>query len=95
MFTPSLASTYSLLESSGKKFEVVFVSSDKNSHQFTEYYGEMPWACLDYEDRDRKNALSARFGVQGIPTLVLMGPDGEVFQTQVRTQNKDLKLLWF
>jgi hypothetical protein len=56
---------------------MVFVSSDKDDASFTEYYGEMPWLALPFADRDRKNALSKKFGVKGIPWLVLVDENGQ------------------
>lgn len=50
-------------EVEGKKFEVVFVSSDKDEASFGEYYGEMPWLALPFADRERKGKLSSKFKV--------------------------------
>jgi len=36
----------------------------------------MPWLALSYSEQHRKQELSGRFNVQGIPTLVLVAPDG-------------------
>jgi len=77
-FTPRLAGIYNQVKAAGKKFEVVFVSSDRDQSGFDEYYGEMPWLALPFADRDQKNKLSSKFGVSGIPTLVLMDSDGNV-----------------
>lgn len=38
----------------------------------------MPWVMVPYADAARRNALSRRFGVIGIPTLVIINPEGEV-----------------
>mmetsp|Transcript_116951 Transcript_116951/g.342499 ORF Transcript_116951/g.342499 Transcript_116951/m.342499 type:complete len:166 (+) Transcript_116951:56-553(+) len=75
-FTPVLAKAYG--EYAGGDIEVVFVSSDRDEGAFGEYYGEMPWTALPFEKRDEKGALSQRFGVQGIPMLVVLRPDGSV-----------------
>jgi nucleoredoxin len=72
MFTPNLAKTYDQMKGEGKKIEIVFVSSDKTQEAFDEYYGEMPWMALPYAERKLKAKLSTKFGVQGIPTLVLL-----------------------
>jgi len=42
----------------------------------------MPWACLPFEDRARKTALSAHFEVEGIPTLVILDEDMNVITTE-------------
>jgi len=61
-----------------KGLEVVFVSSDKDEEQFKDYFKEMPWLALDFEDRKRKAQLSGMFGVSGIPALVVIDKDGSV-----------------
>tara|TARA_B100000795_G_scaffold215032_1_gene168832 strand:- start:11 stop:283 length:273 start_codon:yes stop_codon:yes gene_type:complete len=56
---------------------VVFVSSDKDMGQFQEYFATMPWLAIPPGDK-RKDALSKRYEVEGIPTLVLLdGATGE------------------
>jgi len=76
-FTPKLAEWYSQ-NLKNKGLEIVFVSSDRDEAAFKEYYGEMPWAALPYSDRERKEALSKKFKVQGIPTVVILDADGSV-----------------
>jgi len=77
-FTPDLIATYKKLVADGKPFELVFASSDKNDAQFKEYFGEMPWLAIPFDDRKRKEALSTHFEVEGIPTLVILDPEGNV-----------------
>jgi nucleoredoxin len=79
MFTPMLANYYNLMESQGKKFEVVFISSDRSEGQFDEYYGEMPWCSVPFSNSTARATLGASFNVQGIPSLILLGPDGSVY----------------
>ena len=74
-FTPKLAEAYSSLLAAGKSFEIVFVSSDREESAFDEYFGEQPWLALPYAERKRKAALSKKFKVEGIPSLVIL--DGE------------------
>lgn len=76
-FTPQLAGWYNK-DLKTKGFEVVFVSSDREEDAFKEYFSEQPWLALDYSDRKRKEQLSSLFGVQGIPTLVIVDADGSV-----------------
>jgi len=84
-FTPQLAELYKeLTGSKGKNFEIVFVSSDKDDEQFKSYFNEMPWLALPFSDRDRKQSLSSKFKVGGIPTLVLLNADGTVITTKGR-----------
>lgn len=62
----------------------MFVSSDRDQGAFDEYYGEMPWLALPFSNRDAKAALSKKYKVQGIPSLVVLGPDGKVVTTNGR-----------
>lgn len=76
-FTPQFAGWYKdSLQAKG--LEVVFVSSDRDDDAFKEYFAEMPWKALPYEDRDRKEKLSKKFKVQGIPAVVILDGDGNV-----------------
>eukprot|EP00439_Symbiodinium_sp_Y106_P086065 s234_g31.t1 len=75
-FTPVLAKAYT--DYAEKDVEVVFISSDRDESGFNEYYGEMPWACVPYADRAKKDELAGKFGVRGIPMLVVLKPDGSV-----------------
>jgi len=90
-FTPQLAGWYTS-DLQAKGLEVVFVSSDKDEGQFTEYYGEQPWLALPFSDREKKDQLSKKFKVQGIPSVVVLGPDGELITTDGRSaMSKDTK----
>ena len=88
-FTPKLAEAYQKLKANGKELEIVFVSSDRDQHSFDEYFAEMPWLALPYEDRARKEALSKRFKVSGIPSLVFVTDTGELITTDGRSAIMD------
>ena len=75
-FTPVLAKTYS--EYSEGDVEIVFVSSDQEESGFNSYFGEMPWVALPFKEKEKKNSLSTRFGVRGIPMLIVLKPDGSL-----------------
>ena len=55
-FTPQLAEWYKKLKKgpNGDKFDIVFVSSDRDDKSWKEYFAEMPWKALDFSDRDKK-----------------------------------------
>jgi len=84
-FTPKLAEFYKEnLKALG--LEVVFLSSDRDEAAFKEYFGEMPWLALPFEDRERKEALSKKYKVRGIPSLVILdGESGETITTDGRS----------
>jgi len=95
-FTPNLAKVYTTLKDKGVKLEIIFASSDKNEEEFDEYYKEMPWLALPYVDRERKLKLSQKFGVTGIPCLVVLGPDLEIVNPNARNRvSNDLEAAEF
>ena len=67
-----------------RPFQLIYVSSDENYHEYLSYTAEMispRWYCLPYEEhggRMRKKKLSARFKVNGIPTIVLLRRDSRL-----------------
>jgi nucleoredoxin len=73
------------LRGEGKKFEIVFISSDKNQESFDEYYASMPWLALPFTDRKLKAKLSGKYGVSGIPTLVLLDPSANIITKDGRS----------
>nr|ABR16144.1 unknown [Picea sitchensis]ACN41140.1 unknown [Picea sitchensis] len=79
-FTPQLVEIYNELLKKGEAFEIVFLSRDKEEKAFEEYYASMPWLALPFADNTEKN-LSRYFRVPGIPTLIILGPDGKTVQT--------------
>ena len=83
-FTPQLASWYTE-HLADQGLEIVFVSSDHNQAEFDEYFNEMPWLCLDYEDREQAESLSNQFKLRSIPSLVIVGTDGSIINKDGRT----------
>lgn len=82
-FTPSLVSAYKE-HLKAKGLEVIFVSSDRDQKAFLEYFGEMPWLAIPNGDQ-RKNALSKKFGVEGIPSFVIVdAKTGQTITTEAR-----------
>jgi nucleoredoxin len=88
-FTPQLAEQYKKIVGAGKNWEVVFCSSDSDDNAFKSYYKEMPWLALPYAKRDLKEKLSGKYGVRGIPTLVLLNESGELITTGGRGKVMD------
>ncbi|CAK0829655.1 unnamed protein product [Prorocentrum cordatum] len=82
-FTPQLKASYAgHLEAKGMR--CVLISSDRDESSFDEYFGSMPWLALPYAERPRKEALSAYFGVQTIPTLAMVDAQGRILTTEAR-----------
>jgi nucleoredoxin len=76
-FTPKFAEWYTK-DLQKKGLEVVFVSSDKDEKQFKEYYSEQPWLSLPFDDKETNAKLNKKYKVQGIPSVVILGPTGEL-----------------
>ena len=93
LFTPSLAEFYSKINSGGdlsaKKIEIVFCSLDGNQAAFERNYAEMPFCAVPYEDEQRIQNLKQRFGINGIPTLVVLDKKGDLisFEGRIDIQN--------
>lgn len=87
-FTPVLVEKYKAA-AAAKNIEVVFVSSDRDEGGFNSYYAEMPWLTLPYEKKDLKNKLSEKYGVRGIPALVVLNAAGDLITTEGRAKVDD------
>ena len=72
-FTPTLSEFYlTHRDIRPDDIEIVFISSDRDSNGFTTYFGTMPWLAVPFESRHLKQAMTSRFGVGGIPALVVL-----------------------
>ncbi|KAL3856812.1 hypothetical protein ACJMK2_011529 [Sinanodonta woodiana] len=76
-FTPQLMETYTKLTCDGRKFEVVFVTSDRSQESFDQYCSTMPWLSVPFDD-SRLEELKKLFGVDGIPMMVVLDETGSV-----------------
>lgn len=74
-FTPLLIEVYNHLKELFPMhgFEIVFVSSDRSDQEFHQYYASMPWAAVPYDtNRVLQQQISMRYGIRGIPGLVIL-----------------------
>merc|ERR1719240_1851600 len=93
-FTPVLSQAYSSALNA-KGLEIVFVSSDRDAAAFKSYFNEQPWLALPFTARKAKAQLSEKFGVSGIPTLVLLNSDGTLLDKNGRAKvMQDPKGTW-
>merc|ERR1712193_403177 len=85
-FTPVLKQFYQEYKTKDPNFEIIFVSSDKEEKAMIDYFKEDhgDYLALPYEKRTEKNELSSMFGVNGIPSFVVIGPDGQVINSNAR-----------
>ena len=54
----------------------MFLSLDHGNEQFEEYFGMMPWLAIELKDKERTKLMS-KYGVDGIPTLVVLNDNCE------------------
>lgn len=83
-FTPILAKEYNLWNKEKKEIEIVFVSSDRDQAGFDEYYKEMPWLALPFKNSEVKLQLKNKYGISGIPTLVIVDKAGKLLSMEAR-----------
>ena len=76
LFTRTLSEFYKETNANGKHFEVIFVSLDGNLEAFERNYKEMPWLAVPYTDEARISSLKQRYGINGIPTMVILNNEG-------------------
>ena len=50
-FTPNLVKFYNSVKAgpNASKFDIVFVSMDRDQKSFDGYFGEMPWLAVEYD----------------------------------------------
>ncbi|RXN03888.1 nucleoredoxin [Labeo rohita] len=84
--TRVLVESYRKVKESGQKFEIVFVSADRSEESFTQYFSEMPWLAVPYTDEARRSRLNRLYGIQGIPTLILLDTEGHMITRQGRVE---------
>lgn len=70
-FTPVLAAYYRKLKEAGKRFEVVFVSLDRDEQSYRQYQATMPWLAVPFDAPERKS-LPSSHRVFSVPTLVFL-----------------------
>ena len=76
-FTPQLASAYSRLRGKQHGFELFLCGLDQKETAFDSYRAHMPWPALPFGS-PVVTKLAERFGVDGIPKLILLTAEGEL-----------------
>ena len=84
-FTPMLMEFYEKMQAKGEAMELVFVSLDNSQQEYNEYVADMPWKCVPFQNdadgsstKDVRMKLARMYDVEGIPHLVVLGPDRQV-----------------
>lgn len=84
MFTPKLRKAYMDLKAQGKELEIVFCSADNSVREFKEYFDTMPWTAIPFEQSQIRDKLSRKFGISGIPTLLLLNEQDGMYNNDGR-----------
>lgn len=74
---------------SSKQLEVVFISGDYDEKAFNEYYSQMPWLALPYEDPDREVIID-ELDIGAIPEVFIITRNNVVVTRQGRTDVETL-----
>ena len=54
------------------------MSLDGNLEAFERNFAEMPWLAVPYQDEKIKSMLKQRYGINSIPTLVVVDSAGNL-----------------
>jgi len=90
-FTPELVSFYERMNSRrGQKdnFEIVMISRCRDMDSHYQYFSKMPWLALplDVAAGEHGQLLGEKYGVKGIPSLVLVDDLGQTITTDARNK---------
>lgn len=88
-FTPELVTFYEKMNKKRKNsFEIVWVSRCRDMESYANYFAHMPWLALPPEEAsgERGESLGRKYGVQGIPSLVLLDDLGQTIVKDARNK---------
>jgi hypothetical protein len=75
--TPKLAKIYRDSWSPTGKLCVIFISFDRDEETMMEYFEEMPWLAVPFNQRERCSSIADKFDVCAIPAVVIMTKEGK------------------
>jgi len=86
---PNIKKNYDKYRAQG--FEVVGVSLDAEREKLEKYVEkkEVPWITLHEKDNEGVNPAARRYGISSIPSVFLVGRDGNVISIRVRGEELD------
>uniref|UniRef100_A0A671TLT3 Thioredoxin-like fold domain-containing protein n=1 Tax=Sparus aurata TaxID=8175 RepID=A0A671TLT3_SPAAU len=67
-------------------FTLLHNSVSRSEESFKQYFSEMPWLAVPYPDEARRSRLNRLYGIQGIPTLILLDAEGHMITRQGRVE---------
>ena len=77
-FTPILSTFYEDLIEYYDDIEIIYISSDKTNIEFNEYWENMTFPALSYDNREKKEELVKKYNVDKIPTLIFINQNDEL-----------------
>ncbi|KAK7361848.1 hypothetical protein VNO77_03933 [Canavalia gladiata] len=87
-FTPQLMEVYEKLKAKGENFEIVCIPLDEDEESFNKGLNSVPWLSLPFKDKIC-GKLVRYFELSGLPTLVIIGPDGKTLQSNAAEAIED------
>ena len=90
IFTPILSEFYKKVNEEKKQIEIIFISCDRDTKSFNEYYDSMPWLTVPFENEMRDTSSEA-FEMNGIPTLLIFDNKGNLIDTNGRNTVQKMK----
>lgn len=87
-FAPILKDFYEQVE--GLPFEIVFVSFDRSESELKQFMSEAHgnWAVIPFGDSANQE-LAKKYGVDGIPALIIIKPNGDIISKNARDDVQD------
>jgi hypothetical protein len=72
-----------------KGFDIIGISLDTNRGKVEKFvaFEEIPWAILFSDDKEStgwNHPMATYYGISGIPTAILIGPDGKAISLNCR-----------
>ena len=58
-----------------KEIEIIYVSADESEDEFKEYYKDMPWLAVPFEETKAIEELQSIYQIEEIPSLVIVDED--------------------
>jgi len=82
VMTPKLAKLYRDTWSATKKICVIFISFDRDEETMMEYFEEMPWLAVPFNQRERSTVIADKFDINAIPAIVILTKEGTVLTSE-------------
>ena len=85
-FTPILKDAYEEMGKESQDIEIIFVSSDRTADDMKNYMKDSHgnWLAVPHNS-DTAQGLKTKFGIQGIPMLIVCKRDGSIITKEARS----------